>query len=95
MTVTASLLLGALLGAAHAVASVATVRRARALPQAEALRVVMRGMLVRLGVGLALVAAVLAWVPVQRGAFLAGLGVLFVAGLVAEAALALRKPAAV
>jgi hypothetical protein len=93
VTLTASLLLGALLGAAHAVASVATARRARLLPHNESMRVVMRGMLVRLTVGLASVAAVLAWVPVMRGSFLAGLGVVFLCGLVAEAALALRKPA--
>lgn len=94
MTATASLLLGALLGAAHAASALVTVRRARTLPHTEALKVVMRGMLVRMAVVLAVVAAVLAWVPVARGAFIAGLGVLFVAGLLAEAALALRRPAA-
>lgn len=94
MTATVSLLLGALLGAAHAAAALVVARRARSLPPTEALRVVMRAMLVRMAAVLAVFAAVLAWVPVERGAFVLGLGVTFVAGLVGEALTVLRRPSA-
>lgn len=94
VTATASLLLGALLGAANTAAALIAVGRARTLEPNRALRVVLGGMLVRMSVVLAVFAAVLAWVPVARGAFVAGLGVVFVAGLLLEAFLVLRRPAA-
>ncbi len=94
MTATASLLVGALLGAAHAAAALVVARRARTLAPTAAMQTVMRAMLVRLTLVLAAFAAVVAWVPVQRGPFVAGLGLLFVAGLVAEALLVLRRPTA-
>lgn len=84
MTLSASLLLGALLGAANAAASVWTAGRATAYEPNRALRVVLGGMVVRMGLVLAAVALVLALVPVHRGAFVGGLGLLFVGGLVAE-----------
>ena len=84
MSVPASLLLGALLGAANAAAAVWTARRARTMASDRALRLVLGGMTARLGVLLALVALVLALAPVARGAFVVGLGVTFAAGLLAE-----------
>lgn len=94
MTAIASLLVGALLGAVYAAASFVAVRRARTMAPNDALRHMMRGMLVRMALVLAAFAAVLAWVPVQRGPFVLGLGLLFVAGLLAEAVLVLRRPVA-
>ncbi len=94
VTVTASLLLGALLGLANAAAALVAVRRAQALEPTPALRVVMVGMMIRLPLLLAAFAAVLAWVPVARGPFVIGLGVAFVAGLLAEAFFVLRRPVA-
>lgn len=91
MTVSASLLIGAVVGAANAAAAVWTARRATALDADSALRVVLGGMIVRMFATLAAVAVVLALVPVHRGAFVAGLGALFVAGLLAESALVLRS----
>ena len=90
-----SLLLGALLGAANVAASLLAVQRARTLEPTRALRVVMVGMMVRLPLVLAAFAAVLLWVPVERGAFVTGLGVVFVAGLLAEAFWVLRRSATV
>ena len=94
MTAIASLLLGALLGVANAAASLVAVRRAQGLEPTRALRIVMGGMVVRLPLLLAAFAAVLAWVPVQRGPFVLGLGVVFVGGLLAEAFFVLRRPVA-
>jgi len=94
VTAIASLLVGALLGAVYAAASLAAVRRARTMAPTDALRFMMRGMLVRMALVLAAFAAVLTWAPVQRGPFVLGLGLLFVAGLLAEAVLVLRRPAA-
>ena len=90
MTATASLLIGALVGAVYAVAAVWTARRAAAHGPDAALRIVLVGMLVRMAVMLALVALVLAALPVHRGAFVGGLGALFLAGLLGEVALVLR-----
>ena len=84
MTVTASLLLGALLGAANAAAAMLLARRAAAAEPHRGIQLVLASLLVRLVVLLAAVAGVLVAVPVVRVAFVAGLGVVFVAGLVAE-----------
>lgn len=93
MTPTASLLVGALLGAANAAAALWAVGRARTLEPRHALRVVLGGMVVRMVVVLGLFGLALALLPLQRGPFVAGLGVLFVLGLFAEAFL-LRQPRA-
>lgn len=94
MSLPASLLLGALLGAANAAAAAWIARRAGSLGSDRALRLVLGGMMARMALLLAAVALVLVFVPVQRGAFVGGLGVLFVAGLVAEVALVLSRPPA-
>ena len=91
MTLSASLLLGALLGAANAAVAAWTAHRAMAGDPARALHLVLGGMLARMAVVLAAVALVLALVPVHRGAFVGGLGVLFVGGLLAEVALVLGR----
>ena len=91
MTVPASLLIGALLGLANAAAAVWTARRAEHLDSDRALRLVLGGMGARLIVVLAMFAAVIAFVDVHRGAFVAGLGVTFAAGLFAEIALVLAS----
>ncbi len=91
MTVSASLLLGALLGAANAAAAAWTARKAMDGAPERALHVVLGGMVARMAVVLAAVALVLALVPVHRGAFVGGLGVLFVGGLLAEVALVLGR----
>ncbi|MEM1118735.1 MAG: ATP synthase subunit I [Bacteroidota bacterium] len=84
MTLSASLLIGALLGAVNAAAAVWTVSRATALAPNRALSLVLGGMLGRLAVLLAAVALVLMLVPVHRGGFVGGLGVVFLVGMVAE-----------
>ena len=91
MTVPASLLLGAALGAANAAAAVWTAARATGLEPTRALRLVLGGMAARLAALLGAVALVLAAVPVHRGAFVGGLGVVFVAGMVAEVLLVLGR----
>ena len=94
MSVPESLLLGVLLGVAYSAAAFLGARRATTLTDPNAiLRVALGGMLVRMGLTLAAFAAILAWVPVQRGAFVGGLGVAFALGLVAEMSLVLRRTA--
>ncbi|MGB3542614.1 ATP synthase subunit I [Rubrivirga sp.] len=92
MTVPASLLIGALLGAANAVAAVWTARRAERLDSNRALHLVLGGMGIRLLVVLAAFAVVLVFVDVHRIAFVAGLGVTFVAGMAAEVLFLLSRP---
>ena len=94
MSVPASLLLGALLGAANAVAAVWVVRRALALAPQRAMQIVLGSMVARMGVVLALFALVVILLPVHRVAFVAGLGALFVIGLLAETFLVLTRPPA-
>ena len=91
MTVTASLLLGALLGAANAAVAAWTAHVAMGGAPERALHVVLGGMVARMAVVLAAVALVLALVPFHRGAFVGGLGVLFVGGLLVEVALVLGR----
>ena len=91
MTFAASLLLGALVGAANAAAAVWTASRAARLDSGRALQLVLGGMMARMLVVLAVFAAVIAVLPVHRGGFVVGLGVLFAAGLVAEIVLVLRR----
>ncbi len=86
MTVTVSLLIGALVGLANAVAAVWTARRATAHGPDRALRVVLGGMVVRMAATLVAVGLVLALLDVHRGAFVGGLGALFVVGLLVEVA---------
>lgn len=94
MTLSASLLLGALLGAANAAVALLVARRARTMASDRALRVVLGGMMVRMVVVLAAFALLLALVPVQRGPFVLGLGVVFGLGLLAEVFLVLGRPPA-
>ncbi|MEM0963650.1 MAG: ATP synthase subunit I [Bacteroidota bacterium] len=91
MTVSVSLLLGALLGAANALAAVWAARRATTMESNRALRFVLGGMAARLAVVLAAFAAILALVPIHRGAFVVGLGITFVAGLLAEVTLVMAS----
>ena len=91
MTFAASLLLGALVGAANAAAAVWTAARAAGREPNAALRLVLGGMMARMLVVLAAFAAVLVLVPVHRGGFVLGLGVVFAAGLAAEIAVVLRR----
>lgn len=93
MSVPSSLLIGALLGACNAALALVVARRASGLRLASSLNLVLGGMLVRMALTLAAVAAVLLLVPVHRLAFVGALGVVFVAGLVAEVALVLGRPA--
>lgn len=92
MSLFASLLTGALLGAANAAAALWLAARAGALEPNRGMQVVLGGMLVRMLVVLALFAAVLATVAVHRGAFVTGLGVTFGLGLLAEVFLVLSRP---
>lgn len=94
MSFPASLLLGALLGMANALAAVWVARLSLSLEPSRGMQVVLGGMVVRMGAVLAVFALVVALLPVQRGAFVLGLGMLFVAGLVAEAVLVLNRPSA-
>ena len=92
MSVSVSLCLGALLGAANAVAAVWVVRRALALAPQRAMQIVLGSMVARMGVVLALFALGVVLLTVHRIAFVAGLGVLLVIGLLAEAFLVLTRP---
>ncbi|MDT0630397.1 ATP synthase subunit I [Rubrivirga sp. S365] len=87
MTPASSLLIGALLGAANAGAAAWTARRAATLDSQRAIQLVLGGMAVRMALVLVAFALVLATVPVHRGAFVGGLGLLFLVGLAAEVAL--------
>ena len=93
MSPAASLLLGALLGAANAAAAVWTARRATTLPPDRGMQLVLGGMGARMAVALATFALVLAFVDVHRGAFVGGLGLLFAVGLAVEVALLAGRPA--
>lgn len=91
MSFAVSLLLGALLGAVNAMAAVWTARRATALGPDSALRLVLAGMAIRMVLVLTVFALMLALAPVHRGAFVLGLGALFLAGMIAEVALVLSS----
>lgn len=91
MTVTSSLLIGALLGLANALAAVWTAHRATLAEPRRGMNLVLGGMVVRMALMLGAVALLLVLYPIHRGAFLGGLGVLFVGGLFAEIALALGR----
>lgn len=93
MSVVSSLLLGALLGLANASAAVLLARRGRTLDLNPAMKLVLGGGFARLAVVLGAVVLVLALVPVDRLAFVGGLGAVFVLGLIAEVALVLGRPA--
>lgn len=94
MSLPASLLLGVLLGVAYSAAALLVARRARTLEESNAvLRLVLGGMLVRMALTLAAFSAILVWVPVQRGPFVAGLGIAFALGLAAEMSLILGRSA--
>lgn len=84
MTPVASLLLGALLGAANAVSALGVARWTTRMEAAPAIKLFLGAMGLRMLLTLAAVAAVVAFVPVHRGAFVAGLGVLVAAGLAVE-----------
>lgn len=87
MSVATSLLLGALLGTANAVGAVLLAQRGRALPLNPAMRLVLGGGFLRLVLLLGAVVLVLAALDVHRAAFVGGLGVVFVIGLVFEVVL--------
>ncbi len=93
MSVATSLLLGALLGLANAAVALLLARRGRALDVNGVMKVVLGGGFLRLLVLLAAVAAVVVTVPVHRLAFVGGLGVVYVLGLVLEVASLLGRPA--
>lgn len=93
MSATSSLLIGALLGALNAAIALAVARRASTLGVSSALNLVIGGMTIRMGLLLGAVALVLATLPVHRLAFVGALGVVFVAGIVAEVALVLGRSA--
>ena len=92
MSALASLLLGAALGGANAAVALLVARRASRLSVAGVLGVVVGGGLVRMAVLLGAVVAVLLTLDVARLPFVAGLGVVFVAGLLAEVAFVARRP---
>jgi hypothetical protein len=89
-----SVLLGVALGAANAAASMLLVRSARGRSQQAFLTIVFGGMVARMAALLALIAAVLAWAPVERPAFIAALAFAVAIGLAAEVFL-LTRPARV
>ena len=94
MTALASLLLGAALGGAHAVAGLGVARLANGRAKERYAAVVLAGTALRLFLATVAILLVLLLVPVQTVAFIGGLGVTFVLGLLAEVLLLLRRPAA-
>lgn len=93
MSVVTSLLLGALLGLANAAVALLLARRGRTLDVNGVMKVVLGGGFLRLLVLLAAVVLVFVTVPVHRLAFVGGLGVVYVLGLVLEVASLLGRPA--
>ena len=94
MTVLASLLLGAVLGGANAAVAAWTAHRATATGApltARSLHLILGGMVGRMLFVLACAGLVLAFAPVHRAAFVAGLGLLFFAGMLAEVFLVLGR----
>ena len=94
MTVPASLLLGAALGAANAAVAAWTAHRATATREpltARSLNLILGGMVGRMLFVLACAGVLMAFVPVARGAFVAGLGLLFFAGMLAEVFIVLGR----
>lgn len=95
MSVVSSLLLGALLGLANASAAVLLARRGRTLGLNPAMKLVVGGGFARLALLLGVVVLVLTLVAVHQLAFLGGLGIVFVLGLVAEVSVVAGRRAAV
>ena len=93
MTATASLLLGAALGVAHAVAGLAAARLAEGKSYQLFAVIALGGTLFRMLAVLAVVVVVLVLSSVVVAPFLAGLGVTFALGLVVEVAVLLRRRA--
>ncbi len=93
MSVPESLLLGVLLGVVYSAAGLLGTRKAKAVAgdSNKVLQVVLGGMLARMAVTLAAFAAIIAFVPVHRGAFVGGLGAAFVLGMIAEMSLVLGR----
>lgn len=85
-----SLLLGVALGTANAAASLLLVRAARGRTHQAFMTIVFGGMLARMTALLAVFAAVLAWMPVHRAAFVGGLAAALVVGLAVEVLLMTR-----
>ena len=94
MTALASLLLGAALGGAHAVAGLGVARLANGRAKERYMTVVLAGTALRLFLATVAILLVLLLVPVHTAAFIGGLGVTFLLGLAAEVLLLLRRPAA-
>ena len=87
-----SVLLGVALGAANAAASLLLVRAARGRSQQAFLTIVFGGMAARMAGLLAVIAAVLVYVPVDRPAFIGALAFAVATGLALEVFL-LTRPA--
>ncbi|NNF57718.1 MAG: hypothetical protein HKN04_05700 [Rhodothermaceae bacterium] len=94
MTATASLLLGAALGLAHAVAGLGVARLASGREDRFFAPIVLGGTVLRLFAALLVIVVVFLFASVQTAPFLIGLGVTFVVGLVSEVVLLLRRPMA-
>lgn len=92
MTATASLLLGAALGLAHAVAGVVITRLAAGMAQAQFTVVVLGGTGLRMFFVLAVIVLLLLFTTLQTTPFMVGLGTTFVLGLLTEVILLLRRP---
>ena len=93
MTATASLLLGAALGVAHAAAGIGAARIAEGKSYQLFAVIALGGTLLRMLVVLAVVVAALLLSSVQTGPFLGGLGATFALGLVVEVMVLLRRRA--
>ncbi|MEM1055079.1 MAG: hypothetical protein AAGI52_06100 [Bacteroidota bacterium] len=91
MSALASLLLGAALGAAHALMGVLTARLAEGKSYQVFAVIALGGTLFRMLVVLAIVVGIYLLAPVEIAPFLGGLGVTFVVGLAAEVLLLLRR----
>lgn len=84
--------LGVALGLANAAAGYALRRMAGGRKQATGIKIVLGGMVVRMGVVLVLMALVLVLVPVSRGVFVAAFFTTFAVALGAEIFLLQRRP---
>ncbi|MEL6615949.1 MAG: hypothetical protein AAFQ43_09435 [Bacteroidota bacterium] len=92
MTATTSLLLGAALGVAHAVAGLGIARLARGRSQAAFNAVVLGGTVLRMFGVLAVVVLLLLVASIQVAPFIGGLGATFLVGLIVEVLVLLRRP---
>lgn len=91
MSLSLSVLLGALLSGVNGAVALAVIQRSKRLEPGAAMRLVLGTMSIRMATVLAVFAVVIGLLPVHESGFVGAFGALFVCSLVAEVLLALRR----